>query len=445
VRRIVLARPAVEAGESLGFLPGDMQAKVDPYLRPLYDALDEMMPPERVVKALETRTIEIAPLAFMRGRTLGDAFVILDEAQNATNLQMKMFLTRLGVNSKIVITGDKTQIDLPKREDSGLMQVERSCTGSRGSASTTSATRTSSGTGWCARSSRRTPSTRATDVHRRGRHVTPTEYGAVNLWLQTDPDDPGGRADDGGATRALRLHGPRALVALALAVLTYLLFPSVPASDTPLYDVGSVAPETVVAPFAFRVPKDAAEVAAERAEAAGDARPVFIRRPEALDSARARLAALERAVETAAAQRAAPVTVADGVRLTGPELALVRPAAARRAVFAAAESALTRALPRGVARNGDLARARADTAPGAAARADSAGNQELPLGLAAFLAGAERVAEGGPVARALLVKLLSASFEPTLVYDRVATEARAPRRPRRSTRRATASRAASAW
>jgi len=125
VRRIILARPAVEAGESLGFLPGDMQAKVDPYLRPLYDALDEMMPPERVAKALETRTIEIAPLAFMRGRTLGDAFVILDAAQNATNLQMKMFLTRLGVNSKIVITGDKTQIDLPKREDSGLMQVER--------------------------------------------------------------------------------------------------------------------------------------------------------------------------------------------------------------------------------------------------------------------------------------------------------------------------------
>ncbi|MFL5575377.1 MAG: PhoH family protein [Gemmatimonadaceae bacterium] len=125
VRRIVLARPAVEAGESLGFLPGDMQAKVDPYLRPLYDALDEMMPPERVQKALETRTIEIAPLAFMRGRTLGDAFVILDEAQNATNAQMKMFLTRLGVNSKIVITGDKTQIDLPSREQSGLMQVER--------------------------------------------------------------------------------------------------------------------------------------------------------------------------------------------------------------------------------------------------------------------------------------------------------------------------------
>jgi phosphate starvation-inducible PhoH-like protein len=125
VRRIVLARPAVEAGESLGFLPGDLQAKVDPYLRPLYDALEDMMPPERVQKALETRTIEIAPLAYMRGRTLSDAFVILDEAQNATNAQMKMFLTRLGINSKTVITGDKTQIDLPRREESGLVQIER--------------------------------------------------------------------------------------------------------------------------------------------------------------------------------------------------------------------------------------------------------------------------------------------------------------------------------
>lgn len=132
VKRIILARPAVEAGESLGFLPGDMQAKVDPYLRPLYDALDEMMPAERVQKALETRVIEIAPLAFMRGRTLSDAFVILDEAQNATAMQMKMFLTRLGVNSQIVITGDKTQIDLPKREESGLMQVERILPGIEG-------------------------------------------------------------------------------------------------------------------------------------------------------------------------------------------------------------------------------------------------------------------------------------------------------------------------
>jgi phosphate starvation-inducible PhoH-like protein len=125
VRRIVLARPAVEAGESLGFLPGDMQAKVDPYLRPLYDALDEMMPLERIQRALEARVIEVAPLAFMRGRTLGDAFVIVDEAQNATAMQMKMLLTRLGVNSKMVITGDKTQVDLPKHEGSGLTQVER--------------------------------------------------------------------------------------------------------------------------------------------------------------------------------------------------------------------------------------------------------------------------------------------------------------------------------
>ncbi len=132
VRRIILARPAVEAGESLGFLPGDLQAKVDPYLRPLYDALDEMMPQERVQKALETRVIEIAPLAYMRGRTLADAFVILDEAQNATNAQMKMFLTRLGVNSKTVITGDKTQIDLPRREESGLVQIERILTGIEG-------------------------------------------------------------------------------------------------------------------------------------------------------------------------------------------------------------------------------------------------------------------------------------------------------------------------
>ncbi len=125
VRRIVLARPAVEAGESLGFLPGDMQAKVDPSLRPLYDALEDMMPPERMQRALETRVIEIAPLAYMRGRTLGDAFVILDEAQTAPSLQMKMFLPRLGVNSRAVITGDKTQVDLPNKADSGLTQVER--------------------------------------------------------------------------------------------------------------------------------------------------------------------------------------------------------------------------------------------------------------------------------------------------------------------------------
>lgn len=132
VKRIILARPAVEAGENLGFLPGDLQEKVDPYLRPLYDALEDMMPADRVRRALEDRTIEIAPLAYMRGRTLSDAFVILDEAQNATTAQMKMFLTRLGLNSRVVITGDKTQIDLPRSVDSGLLQVERILSGIEG-------------------------------------------------------------------------------------------------------------------------------------------------------------------------------------------------------------------------------------------------------------------------------------------------------------------------
>ena len=132
VKRIILARPAVEAGESLGFLPGDLQAKVDPYLRPLYDALEDMMPADRVQRALESRTIEIAPLAYMRGRTLSDAFIILDEAQNATGAQMKMFLTRLGTNSRTVVTGDKTQIDLPHREDSGLIQIEKILPGIEG-------------------------------------------------------------------------------------------------------------------------------------------------------------------------------------------------------------------------------------------------------------------------------------------------------------------------
>src|SRR6185295_5920463 len=132
VRRIILARPAVEAGESLGFLPGDMQQKVDPYLRPLYDALEDMMPHDKMAKAFEARVIEIAPLAYMRGRTLADAFIILDEAQNATGVQMKMFLTRIGVNSKVVVTGDKTQIDLPRREESGLVQIERMLPGIEG-------------------------------------------------------------------------------------------------------------------------------------------------------------------------------------------------------------------------------------------------------------------------------------------------------------------------
>lgn len=123
VKRIVLTRPAVEAGESLGFLPGDLQEKVDPYLRPLYDALYDVMGPEQTAKALERGLIEIAPLAYMRGRTLDESFIILDEAQNTTAEQMKMFLTRLGIGSKMVITGDVTQIDLPKGKKSGLIEA----------------------------------------------------------------------------------------------------------------------------------------------------------------------------------------------------------------------------------------------------------------------------------------------------------------------------------
>jgi phosphate starvation-inducible PhoH-like protein len=125
VNRIVLARPAVEAGEKLGFLPGDLQDKVDPYLRPLYDALFDLIDYERATRLLEKRVIEVAPLAFMRGRTLSDAFIILDEAQNTTSEQMKMFLTRIGFGSKAVITGDVTQIDLPQGKRSGLIEAER--------------------------------------------------------------------------------------------------------------------------------------------------------------------------------------------------------------------------------------------------------------------------------------------------------------------------------
>jgi phosphate starvation-inducible protein PhoH and related proteins len=132
VNRIILTRPAVEAGERLGFLPGDLMAKVDPYLRPLFDALHDMLEPERVSQYLERGAIEVAPLAFMRGRTLNDSFIILDEAQNTSPEQMKMFLTRLGFNSKMVVTGDITQIDLPREHDSGLVVVNEILDGVEG-------------------------------------------------------------------------------------------------------------------------------------------------------------------------------------------------------------------------------------------------------------------------------------------------------------------------
>ncbi|WP_168732915.1 PhoH family protein [Aliigemmobacter aestuarii] len=132
VEKIILSRPAVEAGERLGFLPGDMKEKVDPYMQPLYDALNDFLPAKQVQKLMEEKRIEIAPLAFMRGRTLSNAFVVLDEAQNATTMQMKMFLTRLGEGSRMVITGDRTQIDLPRGVDSGLAEAERILKGVRG-------------------------------------------------------------------------------------------------------------------------------------------------------------------------------------------------------------------------------------------------------------------------------------------------------------------------
>ena len=125
VKKIILTRPAVEAGESLGFLPGDLKEKIDPYLRPLYDALDDMIPADKLGYYMSNRTIEIAPLAYMRGRTLDNAFIILDEAQNATDLQLKMFLTRIGANAKAIITGDLTQVDLPKNQKSGLEKAVR--------------------------------------------------------------------------------------------------------------------------------------------------------------------------------------------------------------------------------------------------------------------------------------------------------------------------------
>ena len=125
VKKIILTRPAVEAGESLGFLPGDLKEKIDPYLRPLYDALDDMIPADKLGYYMSTRTIEIAPLAYMRGRTLDNCFIILDEAQNATDLQLKMFLTRIGANAKAIITGDLTQVDLPRNQRSGLAKASR--------------------------------------------------------------------------------------------------------------------------------------------------------------------------------------------------------------------------------------------------------------------------------------------------------------------------------
>ena len=149
MERLILTRPAVEAGEKLGFLPGDLQEKVDPYLRPLYDALYDMVEYEKLQRLFQQRVVEVAPLAYMRGRTLSNAFIILDEAQNTSPEQMKMFLTRMGTGSKVVVTGDITQIDLPTGKCPGLIEFSRSFPRWRGSSSCFSPPRTWCGTGWC--------------------------------------------------------------------------------------------------------------------------------------------------------------------------------------------------------------------------------------------------------------------------------------------------------
>ena len=191
VGRIILTRPAVEAGERLGFLPGDVLAKVDPYMRPLFDALFDMLDPDRLNAYMERGTIEVAPLAFMRGRTLNDSFIILDEAQNTSPEQMQMFLTRLGFGSKVVVTGDVTQVDLPRDQASGLIQVQNVLASLDGIAFISlHATRTSCATSSCSGSSRRTSTMR----RRRGRSAGSSGMVAVEVENRSGVDVEGDAA-----------------------------------------------------------------------------------------------------------------------------------------------------------------------------------------------------------------------------------------------------------
>jgi hypothetical protein len=217
VRRIVLVRPAVEAGERLGFLPGDLSQKVDPYLRPMYDALYEMMGFERVAKLIERNVIEVAPLAFMRGRSLNDSFVILDEAQNTTNEQMKMFLTRIGFGSKAVVTGDITQVDLPSAKQSGLRTVIDILRGVRGIAFTMFSSRDVVRHPLVQRivqAYEATPPTKARDAGRRGRLELDVTYAARRPWAPR-------RAHSGrwAAARALARAAAARAAALSIRVV----------------------------------------------------------------------------------------------------------------------------------------------------------------------------------------------------------------------------------
>ncbi len=262
VDRVILVRPAVEAGEQLGFLPGDLQEKINPYLRPLYDALSDLIGPARIGKYMESGIIEASPLAFMRGRTLNNAFVILDEAQNTTVGQMKMFLTRLGFQAKAVITGDVTQIDLASEEKSGLVHVREILADTEGGPSSISTVGTPSGIPWCVGSS--TPSRRPNDrpAHRSVRSLIPTE--ATDMWVRLAQFlrrgvgygrggwGPRWLASDAAAQHPTRARTLAVLAGLLLTLLHLLLFPPLPGVEVDvLPEGGGIAEEDVRAPFAF--------------------------------------------------------------------------------------------------------------------------------------------------------------------------------------------------
>ena len=394
VQRIILARPAVEAGERLGFLPGDLQAKVDPYLRPLYDALEDMMPAEQVQRALETRTIEIAPLAYMRGRTLADAFVILDEAQNTTGMQMKMLLTRLGVNSRAV---DHRRQDADRPADARGVgpragrahpaghRRHRVLLPRRGA--------TSSATGWCARSS------------------APTR-------------GPGGLM---GVALAARRHGARVALALLVAVVAYAAFPrSATVLPVPLA-VGSVASVDVIAPVGFLVLKPG-EVRAREAEAlATTVKPLITARPEASDSALAAAGHFFAALDSAMAAGAslAEAVAAAGAALERGDLpALAGPAqraALRRAVLAALRLSARGFLAPGIS-TAELGREVVLRRAGDERVVSS--DSLYPFGDFLEAAAQQRPERRGAVAEHLYERLLSTFFRPTLVYERAETERR---------------------
>ena len=382
VRRIILARPAVEAGENLGFLPGDLQEKVDPYLRPLYDALEDMMPAARVRRGIGERSIEVVPLAYMRGRTLSDAFVILDEAQNATASQMKMFLTRIGVNSRVVITGDKTQIDLPSAQMSGLVHIEEVLRRRRRDRLRLPGRE------------RRDPSP-ARQVHHpgllRGRRppgaagrdasATDGRSGtgrmAVRRFLRRHLSGPPPRAWPGTGV----YHGARWLLLLSLAVMLAVVFPSGAVVRLGTYEAGTVATDEVNALFAFDVPKSDSVLRIERAAATAAVVPTFRFREEAWSRTTDRLGAFfaraDSAFEVAGAAGVTALLIAEGIPADSGQIAVLADAEAASALQAAAQAAAARLVDQGV------------TEPAAASELESDS-------IRIVTGGAARVAPSGP-------------------------------------------------